>query len=181
MCKNARFDYRFLLGSDFISDSSSTVQFNQVKLHPYISYDTESDTIYKLVIPKMKAQDFISSLLMACLLIFKECKPRGLLIINWILSSIKTNPTNSFWQQFEKGKFKNNKIWRSESNQTEREFVYRAIIKKVLQRPVFRAIKSKLYSDTLSVLKKMCFNYRRPFFFSHHGFINEAFNLLSKT
>jgi hypothetical protein len=44
--------------------------------------------------------------LMACLLIFKECKPRGLLIINWILSSIKTNPTNSFWQQFEKGKFK---------------------------------------------------------------------------
>jgi hypothetical protein len=66
MCKNARFDYRFLLGSDFISDSSSTVQFNQVKLHPYISYDTESDTIYKLVIPKMKSQDFISSLLMAC-------------------------------------------------------------------------------------------------------------------
>jgi hypothetical protein len=61
--KNARFDYRLLLGSDFISvDSSSTVQFNQVKLHPYIS-DTESDTIYKLkiVIPKMKAQDFISS------------------------------------------------------------------------------------------------------------------------
>jgi hypothetical protein len=49
---------------DFISvDSSSTVQFNQVKLHPYISYDTESDTIYKLkiVIPKMKAQDFITS------------------------------------------------------------------------------------------------------------------------
>jgi hypothetical protein len=43
----------------------------------------------------------------------------GLLIINWILSSIKTNPTNSFltaiWE-----KKKNNKIWRSESNQTER-------------------------------------------------------------
>jgi hypothetical protein len=30
----------------------------------------------------------------------------GLLIINWILSSIKTNPTNSFWQQFEKENLK---------------------------------------------------------------------------
>jgi hypothetical protein len=58
LSKNARFDYRLLARLDFISvDSSSTVQFNQVKLHPYISYDTESDTIYKLkiVIPKMKA------------------------------------------------------------------------------------------------------------------------------
>ena len=63
--KNAKFDYRFLLGSDFISiDSSSTVQFNKIKFHPYLSYDTEKDTIYKLkiAIPKMKAQDFIVSL-----------------------------------------------------------------------------------------------------------------------
>ena len=63
--KNARFDYRFLLGSDFISiDSSSTFQFNKIKLHPYLSYNTEEDTVYKLKvdIPKMKAQDFIASL-----------------------------------------------------------------------------------------------------------------------
>ncbi|MBX9806212.1 MAG: AsmA family protein, partial [Flavobacteriaceae bacterium] len=63
--KNAKFDFRFLLGSDFISiDSSSTVQFNKVKFHPYLSYETEEDTIYKLkvAIPKMKAQDFIVSL-----------------------------------------------------------------------------------------------------------------------
>ena len=33
--KNAKFDFRFLLGSNFISiDSSSTVQFNKVKFHP---------------------------------------------------------------------------------------------------------------------------------------------------
>jgi hypothetical protein len=57
-----RFDYRFLLGSDFISvDSSSTVNsINYIPTSPM----TESDTIYKLkiVIPKMKAQDFITSL-----------------------------------------------------------------------------------------------------------------------
>jgi hypothetical protein len=68
-----------------------------VKLHPYISYDTESDTIYKLkiVIPKMKAQ--ISSPLSDGLFThFQGMQTEGLLIINWILSSIKTNPTNSF-------------------------------------------------------------------------------------
>ena len=43
--KNAKFDYRFLLGSDFISiDSSSTVQFNKIKFHPYVAYETEKDT-----------------------------------------------------------------------------------------------------------------------------------------
>ena len=63
--KNARFDYRFLLGSDFVSiDSSSTIQLNKIKFHPYLAYETQEDTIYKLKvsIPKMKAQDFIASL-----------------------------------------------------------------------------------------------------------------------
>ncbi len=63
--KNARFDYRFLLGSNFVSvDSSSTVQFNKIKFHPYLAYETLEDTIYKLKvsIPKMKAQNFIASL-----------------------------------------------------------------------------------------------------------------------
>jgi hypothetical protein len=104
----------------------------------------------KIVIPKMKSQDFIS--LMACLPIFKECKPRGLLIINWILSSIKTNPTNSFLTAIWERKFKNNKIWRSESNQTG-EFVYRAIIKKVLQRPVLVGLSNQLYSDRTKFLR----------------------------
>ncbi len=63
--KKAQFDYRFLLGSDFISiDSSSTAQLNNIIVHPFAEYNTEKDTIYKLrvTIPKMKAQDFITSL-----------------------------------------------------------------------------------------------------------------------
>jgi hypothetical protein len=63
--RNARFDYRFLLGEDFISlDSTSTVQLNQIKFHPYLAYETEEDTIYKMNIriPKMQAQHFITSL-----------------------------------------------------------------------------------------------------------------------
>jgi hypothetical protein len=49
----------------------------------------------------MKAQDFILSPWLVYP--FSKCKPRGLLIINWILSS-KNKPTNSFLQQFEKKK-----------------------------------------------------------------------------
>src|SRR5690606_31371515 len=63
--KNARFDYRFLLGDDFISiDSTSTMHLNKIKVKPYVSYNTEADTVYslKVAIPKMKTQDFISSL-----------------------------------------------------------------------------------------------------------------------
>jgi hypothetical protein len=53
------------LGTDFLSvDSSSTLNLNKIKFKTYIKYDTNSDTIYslKVLIPKMKAQDFISSL-----------------------------------------------------------------------------------------------------------------------
>jgi hypothetical protein len=40
--KHAKFDYRFLLGSNFISiDSSSTLQLNKIKFHPYLTYETE--------------------------------------------------------------------------------------------------------------------------------------------
>ena len=63
--KKARFDYNFLFGENFVAiDSSSTVHLNQMKFHPYVSYNNETDKIYtlKATIPKMKAQDFITSL-----------------------------------------------------------------------------------------------------------------------
>jgi hypothetical protein len=44
----------------------------------------------------MKAQDFITSLPDGLFTHFQGMQTEGLLIINWILSSIKTNPTNSF-------------------------------------------------------------------------------------
>jgi hypothetical protein len=45
----ARFDYRLLLGSNFISiDSTSTAQLNAIQFQPYLSYDTALDTVYKL-------------------------------------------------------------------------------------------------------------------------------------
>jgi hypothetical protein len=55
LIKNARFDYKLLLGTDFLSvDSSSTLNLNKIKFKTYAKYDTNSDTIYslKVLIPK---------------------------------------------------------------------------------------------------------------------------------
>jgi uncharacterized protein involved in outer membrane biogenesis len=85
LIKNARFDYKLLLGSSFISlDSSSTAQLNTIKFHPYMAYETKSDPIYKLKvsIPRMKAQDFISSLPDGLFSHLKEWKPKELLTTN---------------------------------------------------------------------------------------------------
>jgi len=63
--KKARFDYHLLFGENFVAvDSSSTATLNQMQFHPYVSYNNETDKIYtlKVAIPKMKAQNFISSL-----------------------------------------------------------------------------------------------------------------------
>ncbi|MGK0295922.1 MAG: hypothetical protein ACI884_002094, partial [Ulvibacter sp.] len=56
LIKNAQFDYKLLLGADFISiDSSSSLKLNKINLNPYAKYDTKTDTIYslKVLIPKM--------------------------------------------------------------------------------------------------------------------------------
>ena len=63
--KIARFDYHWIVGKRFIAlDSTSTMQLNTIKCHPYLSYTNDTDKVYalKLAIPKMKAQDFIMSL-----------------------------------------------------------------------------------------------------------------------
>jgi hypothetical protein len=87
-----------LLGSDFISvDSSSTVQFNQVKLHPYISYDRKRHHLQtKIVIPKMKAQDFITSLPDGLFTHFQGMQTEGTFDYKLDFKFNKTNPTNSF-------------------------------------------------------------------------------------
>jgi hypothetical protein len=180
--KNARFDYRFLLGSDFISvDSSSTVQFNQVKLHPYISYGTESDTIYKLkiVIPKMKAQDFISSLPDGLFTHFQGMQTEGTFDYKLDFKFNKNKPDQLiFDSNLRKENLKITKYGEANLTKLNGEFVYRAIIKEVLQRPVLVGLSNPNYTpiDQISpYLRKCVLTTEDPSFFSHHGFINEAF------
>jgi hypothetical protein len=180
--KNARFDYRFLLGSDFISiDSSSTVQFNQVKLRPYISYETEVDTIYKLkvVIPKMKAQDFIFSLPDGLFTHFQGMQAEGTFDYKLDFKFNKNKPDQLvFDSNLKKENLKITKYGEANLTKLNGEFVYRAIIKNVLQRPILVGSSNPNYTPTDQIspyLRKCVLTTEDPSFFSHHGFINEAF------
>jgi len=180
--KNAKFDFRFLLGSDFISiDSSSTAEFNKVKLHPYLAYETEEDTIYKLkvAIPKMKAQDFIASLPDGLFTHFQGMQAEGNFEYNLDFMFNKNKPNQLvFDSNLKKENLKITKYGEANLNKLNEEFVYRAIISNVLQRPVLVGSANPNYTplDQISpYLQKCVLTSEDPSFFSHRGFINEAF------
>ncbi|WP_281322911.1 transglycosylase domain-containing protein [Flavobacterium aestivum] len=180
--KNARFDYRFLLGSDFISiDSSSTIQFNKIKLHPYLSYNTEKDTVYKLkvAIPKMRAQDFITSLPDGLFTHFQGMEATGGFDykLDFMFNKNKPN-TIVFKSNINKQNLNIIKYGNIDLAKLNGEFTYRAIDNGVPQRPIFVGSSNPYYTpfDQISpYLQKCVLTSEDPSFMSHHGFINEAF------
>lgn len=180
--KKAKFDYRFLLGSNFISiDSSSTVQLNKIKLHPYLSYETEDDTLYKLkvAIPKMKAQDFITSLPDGLFSHFQGMQATGLFSYNLNFKFNKNKPNQLvFDSNLKKENLRITKYGEANLNKINSDFVYRAIIKDVLQRPILVGSTNPNFTtlDQISpYLQKSVLTSEDPSFFTHRGFINEAF------
>ena len=180
--KNARFDYRFLLGDDFISiDSSSTMQLNKIKVKPYISYSTEKDTIYtlKVDIPKMKAQDFIVSLPDGLFTHFQGMEATGNFDYKLDFKFNKNKPnTLVFDSKLNKEDLRITKYGEADLNKLNGEFVYRAIIQNVLQRPILVGNANPNYTplDQISpYLRKSVLTTEDPSFFQHRGFINEAF------
>jgi len=180
--KNAKFDFRFLLGSDFISiDSSSTIEFNKIKFNPYLAYETEEDTIYKLkvAIPKMKAQDFIVSLPDGLFTHFQGMEAEGNFEykLDFMFNKNKPN-TLIFDSNLKKENLKITKYGEANLNKLNGEFVYRAIINNVPQRPILVGAENPNYTPLNQIspyLQKCVLTSEDPSFFSHRGFINEAF------
>lgn len=180
--KSAKFDFRFLLGSDFISiDSSSTLEFNKIKFHPYLAYETEEDTIYKLkvAIPKMQAQDFIVSLPDGLFSHFQGMEAEGNFEykLNFMFNKNKPN-TLIFESNLKKENLKITKYGEANLNKLNGEFVYRAIINNVPQRPILVGPSNPNYTPLEQIspyLQKCVLTSEDPSFFSHRGFINEAF------
>jgi hypothetical protein len=177
MVKKAKFDFRFLLGSDFVSiESSSTAEFNKIKFHPYLAYETQEDTIYKLkvAIPKMKAQDFIASLPDGLFTHFQGMQAEGNFEYTLDFMFNKNKPNQLvFDSNLKKENLKITKYGQANLNKLNGEFVYRAIINNVLvgsENPNYTPL------DLISpYLQKCVLTSEDPSFFSHHGFINEAF------
>ena len=180
--KNARFDYHLLFGEHFIAvDSSSTVQLNSLKFNPYASYNNETDKIYtlKIAIPKMKAQDFISSLPNGLFTHFEGMEATGNFDyhLNFVFNKSKPNAV-VFDSKLNKENLQITKYGEANLNKLNGEFVYRAIINNVPQRPILVGSANPNYtsSDKISpYLRKSVLTTEDPSFFSHKGFINEAF------
>lgn len=180
--KNANFNYNVLFGENFIAiDSSSTVQLNKIKFNPYVSYNNETDKIYtlKIAIPKMKAQDFITSLPDGLFTHFEGMEATGNFNynLNFVFNKNKPNAI-VFDSKLDKENLKITKYGEANLNKLNGEFVYRAIIKGVPQRPIIVGAANPNYTPLNQIspyLRKSVLTTEDPSFFSHRGFINEAF------
>jgi len=180
--KKARFDYHFLFGENFASvDSTSTATLNQLKFHPYASYNNETDKIYtlKVAIPKMKAQDFIASLPEGLFRHFEGMEASGNFDynLNFVYNKNKPN-TVVFDSKLHKENLIITKYGEANLNKLNGAFIYHAIINNVPQRGVLVGSGNMYYSPLVQIspyLRKCVLTTEDPSFFSHHGFINEAF------
>ncbi len=180
--KNARFDYHWIVGSRFIAlDSTSTIQLNQIKCQPSISYTHDKDKVYalKLKIPKMKAQDFISSLPTGLFRHFEGMQANGNFSYALTFEYNNHKPNNVVFDSKLKSEgLKITKYGEADLNKINGEFTYRAIDKGVLQRPIVVGSPNPNYtplSEMSPYLQKCVLTSEDPSFMTHRGFINEAF------
>jgi hypothetical protein len=180
--KNATFDYHFVLDENNIGiDSSSTAVLNKIKFHPYVNLGMETDTIYtlKMAIPTMKAQDFIESLPTGLFTHFEGMEAEGQFDYHLDFEFNKNNPKALiFDSKINKKDFKIVKYGEANVNKINGPFTYRAIENDLLQRPVFVGESNPNYtplSEISPYLRKSVLTTEDPSFFSHRGFINEAF------
>jgi hypothetical protein len=180
--KKARFDYNFLFGENFVAiDSSSTVLLNQMKFHPYVSYNNETDKVYtlKATIPKMKAQDFISSLPEGLFRHFEGMEASGNFDfhLNFVFNKNKPNAI-ILDSQLNKNNLVITKYGEANLSKLNGEFMYHAIINNVPQRGVYIGNSNPNYTSLSQMspfLRKCVLTTEDPSFFSHKGFIKEAF------
>lgn len=183
--KNAHFDYNFVFGEDFISiDSTSSVTLNKMKFNPYVFYQkTQEDKnqIYalKVKIPKMKAQDFIISLPEGLFTNFVGMEAQGNFSYNLEFLYNKNKPRELvFDSNFKKENLKIIKYGEADLNKLNTSFTYRAIINGIRQRPVEVSSSNPNFTPLNEIspyLRKAVLTSEDPSFFSHRGFINEAF------
>ena len=179
---NARFDYHFLFGSDFMAlDSTSSVQFNKVKITPFAKYSIADDTIYtvKAHIPKMQAQDFITSLPKGLFTNFEGMEAEGTFSYDLDFEYNKNRPKDLvFDSSLKKDGLKITKYGEANLAKLNTTFTYRAIDRGVLQRPIVVGPENPNFTplDQISpYLQKAVLTSEDPSFFHHRGFITEAF------
>lgn len=177
----ARFDYNLLFGPDFIRvDSTSTGQLDRLKFHPFAEYNIAEDTTYtlKIDIPTMKAQDFISSLPKGLFSHFEGMEAEGSFNYKLHFMYNKNKPKNIILNStLNKQGLKILKYGEANLAKINGDFVYRAFDNGRLQRPISvgRGPNYTPLSHISPFLRHAVLTSEDPSFFSHKGFINEAF------
>jgi Transglycosylase len=179
---NARFDYHLLFGEDFIAlDSTSTLQLNKLKVHPFAKYSVEEDTIYefKLNIPQTKAQDFIVSLPRGLFTNFEGMEAEG--SFNYRLDFLfnKNKPgALVFDSSLKKEGLKITKYGEADLGKLNGTFTYHAIENGRAQRGVVVGPENPYFTpfDQIpTAMRAAVLTSEDPSFFNHRGFITEAF------
>ncbi|MEZ0006239.1 hypothetical protein ABH942_001602 [Flavobacterium sp. 28YEA47A] len=183
--KKAKFDYNLLFGEDFIAiDSTSSVTLNKMKFSPYVFYQKtkeDKNQIYalKVKIPKMKAQDFIVSLPEGLFTNFEGMEAEGNFSYDLDFLYNKNKPSELvFDSKLDKENLKITKYGEANLSKLNGDFAYRAIINGVRQRQIEVGMSNPNYTplDQISpYIRKSVLTSEDPSFFSHRGFINEAF------
>ncbi|MGL2965213.1 transglycosylase domain-containing protein [Flavobacterium sp. XGLA_31] len=180
--QNARFDYHWIVGSrSMVLDSTSTLQLNQIKCQPYISYTNETDKVYalKLKIQKMKAQDFIVSLPTGLFRHFEGMEAEGNFSYALHFEYNNHQPNNIIFEsKLQPDGLKITKYGEADLNKINGEFVYRAIDNGIPQRPIVVGNSNANFTPLSSIspyLQKCVLTSEDPSFFNHRGFITEAF------
>ncbi len=179
---NARFDYHLLFGEDFIAlDSTSTLQLNKLKVHPFAKYDVEEDTIYvlKLSIPKTPAQDFIVSLPSGLFTNFEGMEAEGSFSYNLNFLYNKNKPNSLvFDSSLEKDGLKITKYGAADLGKLNGTFTYHAIENGRAQRGIVVGPENPDFTPFDQIppaMRAAVLTSEDPSFFNHRGFITEAF------
>lgn len=178
----ARFDYHFLFGPDYAAiDSTSIVHLNKMKFSPFVKYSVEKDTTYQLKakIANMPAQDFINSLPKGLFTNFEGMEAEGSFSYSLNFLYNKNNPRALvFDSSLKKENLKILKYGEANLSKLNTSFTYRAVDNGRQQRAVVVGPSNPNFTPLNQVspyLRKAVLTSEDPSFFSHRGFITEAF------
>jgi len=178
----ANVNYHFILDEHFLSlDSTTTASFNTITMHPFVKLDMEKDTVFSLsaVIPRMKAQDFISSLPEGLFNHFKGMEVKGEFDYRLDFQYNENRPKDLvFESSLHKYNLAITRYGEANLDKLNGEFTYVPIEKGRPQRPIFVGAANPNYTpvDQISpYLQKCVLTTEDPSFFYHRGFIDEAF------
>jgi len=132
-----------------------------------------------LHLPKMKAQDFISSLPDGLFHHFKGMEAQGNFSYNLNFEFNTSKPDNVIFEsKLRAENLKITKYGAADLNKINSEFTYRAMDKGIEQRPIVVGSSNPNFTPLTEIspyLQKCVLTSEDPSFFNHRGFINEAF------